>query len=63
MRKSSRSEPVLAEQVTLPTPAQHIFCWHTKIFYQNLAMIMTTRHCFNIANNVETLARYVDDET
>ena len=63
VRKSRRPESILTKQVTLSTTTQHIFRWNSKILNQNLAVIVTTRHCFDIANNIETLARYVDDET
>ena len=63
VRESRRPESILTKQVTLPTTTQHIFRRNSKVLNQNLAVIVTTRHCFDIANNIETLARYVDDET
>ena len=62
MSKPCWPQSVLAEQMSLPSTAQHVFGWHTQIIDLNLAMVVPTGHGLNVANDIPTFTWYVHDE-
>ena len=62
VREAGRAEAVLAEEMALTAPAEHVRRRDPEVLDQDLAVVVATRHRLDVTDDVPALRRQVDDE-